>query len=305
MECSVVIVSYNVKEFLLSCIESVYRSDRKNIEIIVVDNNSSDGSLSLLKQKYPDVILIENKSNAGFSEANNQGIKIAKGDFIFLLNPDTKLRLDTISVLRKFLEEHADAGIVAPRLLNADGSLQVSAFKFPSLINIIAETLYVHLFFNIGNYSPSEFEKTFQPNVASGAALMFKRELINSIGYLDPVLFWMEDVDFCFRARAGGSKVFYLPGTEVIHYSGESQKKNLLVAISNQLISKLKFERKHGSVITFFFASFFILIHILSRLVVFFFASLIGVNYRMKRAAYFYALKKYFKFIFKGDSSIA
>jgi GT2 family glycosyltransferase len=304
IECSIVIVSYNVKDFLLNCVESIYQSEGVLLEVIVVDNNSSDGSIALLKKKYPQVMVVENGFNAGFSEANNQGIRMATGNSIFLLNPDTKLKEDTVSKLRNYLVSRQDAGIVAPGLLNADGTRQFSAFRFPSLVNVIMETFYLHRLFSISEYPSKRFEDIFQPDFVSGAAMMFKKDLVDSIGYLDPGLFWMEDVDFCFRARRFGLKIIYYPASEMVHYGGESQKKNLSVAISNQLISKLKFEKKHCNGIAFFLSCFFIFIHILSRILFFSTVSLFVVNGRIKRAAYFYSFKRFNRFIIAGDESI-
>jgi GT2 family glycosyltransferase len=120
----------------------------------------------------------------------------------------------------------------------------------------------------------------------------------------DDKLFWMEDVDFCYRAKIEGAKVIYFPLTEIIHYSGESSKKNINASLSNQLISKIKFVKKHYSILTALIASIFIFVHIISRIAIFFCLSLTGRNFKVKRSAYFYSLKKYFNYVINKDEGI-
>ncbi len=132
MKISIIIVNYNVRELLLKCIQAIYHSSNKNFEIIVVDNNSKDDSTVAVKEKYPNVIVVENKFNAGFSGANNQGMELANGEFILLLNPDTEIAVDALDLLLDYLLRHNECSIVGPQLLNSDGTLQPSIWKSQS-----------------------------------------------------------------------------------------------------------------------------------------------------------------------------
>lgn len=302
MTVSIVIVSYNVKDFLERCIASITRSSEK-VEVIVVDNNSNDGSLEMLKSLYPDVRIIANEKNVGFSAANNQGIAISTGDAIFLLNPDTELVDDALSKLLLFLSQQKDGCVVAPRLLNSDQSLQVSVWKYPSVTYLLLELFYLHRIFGILNYPTEKMSATFEPDAMSGAALLFNRNLLKKVDGLDPLFFWMEDIDFCYRAHKSGYKIFYYPDAEIIHYSGKSSLKNRHIAIANQLISKLKFERKHAGPITYSIALLVILLHIISRYLILIIPSFFNTTAKVKRYAYYFSLKKYFNFI-GGDRNI-
>src|SRR5205085_9045237 len=137
-EISIIIVSYNVKDLLFKCIASIKKFVSSSFEIIVIDNHSADDTAANVTRQFPEVKLIANNYNAGFPEANNQGLRKAKGNYIFLLNPDTELLEDSVSVLRKYLDSMEKAGVVAPKLLNSDGSVQDSIFRFPKLSFIVA-----------------------------------------------------------------------------------------------------------------------------------------------------------------------
>ena len=296
---SIIIVNYNVKDLLHSCLSSIYKFYSSDFfEIIIVDNNSNDGSLEMIKQNFPSSILISNSSNVGFSEANNQGMKIATGKFILLLNPDTEFINDSLKSMIDYLDSKPEIAILAPKLLNSDGSLQISCWKFPSIINTITETFFLFNILKIGQYSKNKFTSIFETDVASGACLSFRKELTNQIGMLDSNLFWMEDVDYCYRAKSIG-KVVYYPETEIIHHSGQSLKQNYKIAISNQIISKLKYSKKHFNTFYFLIGIFFYLIHILSRIFIFFIISPFKNIYFAKFRAYLFTLKSLFIYLFQ------
>jgi GT2 family glycosyltransferase len=301
---SIVIVNYNVKELLLQTSASDYATSKSlQTEIIVVDNDSKDDSVNAVKVKFPKVILIENKFNAGFSGANNQGMKIATGDYIFLLNPDTELKNDTTGILSNFLASHTNCTIVAPQLLNTDLSIQYSAWQNHSPINFIAETFYLHCFFSTINYPAEKFNSTFRVKTLSGAALFFDRKWLNELVGLDETLFWMEDIDFCFRAQQLG-ELYYCHEATVVHHSGQSQKKNYNVSISNQLLSKLKYYKKNFSSLWVWSANASCFIFILSRCFILSLLAPFQSIYNLKRKAYFYSMKRYWKYILFNDLSL-
>ena len=288
---SVVIVSYNVKDFLLACIDSLYLFEKGSIEIIVVDNNSLDGSMDEVAKRFPLVKLIRNDFNAGFSSANNMGMQIATGRFICLLNPDTQLRSNALSLMREEAN-HNHKAIYATTLLNSDNSLQVSCWKFPSLASVILETFFLHLLFRVHDYPREKFKARFEPDWASGAAILFHHSVAEATGGFDTNLFWMDDVDFCFRAKKLGNQTIYLKSAGIIHHGGKSSAGNQRTAISNQILSKIKYFMKHHGPVTAFIAGIFLFLHIITRLFVFSLLSFTRTG-RIKLDAYFYSLKKF------------
>ncbi|MEO6882914.1 MAG: glycosyltransferase family 2 protein [Bacteroidia bacterium] len=301
---SIIIVNYNVKDFILACLDSVCKfSDNLNLEIIVVDNNSTDGSAIEIKKKFPQVILIENNFNAGFSGANNQGIKASTGDFIFLLNPDTEVCEHALTKLFEFAQSNKSKVIIAPQLLNTNQSIQPSAWKNPSIFNLISGAFFLHHFFNFSYYYIENYQHSFEAKTLSGAALFFHKNLIRKIGFLDENLFWMEDIDFCYRAQSVG-EIYYFSESKIIHHGGQSSIQNYKITISNQLMSKLKFFKKHTRKIIFLTAYFFVLIHIILHIFIFSMMFPFSKLARKKWNAYIFTLKKYFSYIINNDLKI-
>jgi len=302
---SIILVSYQVRQLLLSCLESIRQTIGlgADVEVLVIDNASTDGSVDAVKAAFPEVILIANSFNAGFSGANNQGIVQAKGDYIFLLNPDTELLPGAVEKLLAYLEAHSACVLVAPQLLNSDGSLQLSAWKETRVLALLLETVYLHVFFPVSPYPIEQLRSVFEPSSLSGAALFFRKSLITQIGMLDTALFWMEDVDFCRRARTTGH-LAYLPSAQVIHHSGQSQKRNYHIAISNQLLSKLKYFRKYHSRPVCWVGNVACFIFVCSRIIAFGVASPMGEIYRLKRKAYLYTFRKLMRYLFLNDQTV-
>jgi GT2 family glycosyltransferase len=302
VKVSVVIVSYNVKDLLLACLRSVYAVNAGlELEVIVVDNNSSDGSADAVKNEYPNIKLIRNDFNAGFSGANNQGMKEAKGEYIFLLNPDTEMKGPGLAPILQYMEDHQDTVILGPKLLNSDGTHQISVTKRPGPVDVILETFFLHHLFSNTAVDPSE---PTEVDVLFGAALLFRKNLIDKIGYMNEELFWMEDVDLCRKAAREG-KIIYYPNVEIIHHSGQSQKKNYNKAIANQILSKLKYYRANSSFAGFCIAVFFSAVMIISRMIAFTLLLPFSDVYKLKSRAYFYTFKRYLAYVFNGDKRIA
>jgi GT2 family glycosyltransferase len=273
------------------------------VEIIVVDNNSKDDSTSAVKEKYPNVILVENKFNAGFSGANNQGMKLASGEFILLLNPDTEIAVDALDLMLAYLVKHNECSIVGPQLLNSDGTLQSSVWKNQTVLDLILETFFLHKFFDTLNYDNDKMQESFLVASISGAALFFKKQLIDNIGMLDEHLFWMEDIDFCYRAKSQG-QLIYLPDAKVVHHIGQSAKRNYNIAISNQLLSKLKYYKKHFGFAQAIPGNIFCFLFICSRLFIFAVLSPFKELWMLKLKAYWHTFKKFFRYLFLNDLSL-
>ena len=302
-EISIVIVSYNVCELLRNSLNSIVEQDVAS-EIIVVDNASKDKSCQMVRDEFSLVRLIENKSNVGFSAANNQGIDNSSGSLILLLNPDTELHIGSLRMLVDFAKSQDSKALIGPQLLNTDGSIQYSAWKKPSPWDMILESVFLNGLFARSEYPTDQFQKQFQPGMLSGAALVFTRELYLRIGGLDPNLFWMEDADYATRVHNIGGKVIYYPEAQITHHSGQSAKKNLTVVVSNQLLSKLKYYRKHSGWFAAFIAGWFCFFHILSRIVIFGLLSVAGTRFSSKAAAYCRTLPRYFSYVFANNQRV-
>jgi len=300
-DISIVIVSHNVWDYLDKCIHSILSQKGIVPEIIVVDNNSTDGTLNNLNINHSAVRVISNKNNAGFSAANNQGIKAATADVILLLNPDTEITgVDTLRKMTDYLVGDSNIGILAPKLLNTDGSFQPSFWNFPRVTVILLELFFLHTSNKINiPKAPKEIQG------ASGAALCLRKSQANSLDGLDENLFWMEDIDLCYRVAKTGKKIIYNPDLRVIHHGGKSSVNKQLVTIPNQVISKIKYFKKNGSWMQFALSDFLSFLFILSRLVVFSMLSIGGNSiYVLKRKAYFRAFFSYMRYNFAGDKGI-
>lgn len=234
MKLSIIIVSYNTRELLADCINSV----KKNLtgltcEIVVVDNNSTDGSVAMLKKEYPEVRLIENRYNAGFAKANNQGLELCAGEYVLLLNSDTIVLDNALSTLVKFMDSHMDAAICGPRILNSDMTLQLPCRRsFPRLLNSISHFSGLGRLFPksriFGSYLMTYMDSGLDHGVdaVSGACLLARRDVLDKIGGLLDEAFFMhfEDIDLCYRAKQKGFKVYYVHNARIIHLKGQSSK---------------------------------------------------------------------------------
>lgn len=230
MKLSIIIVSWNTGDLLEKCLRSVQKDLAGSMaEVFVIDNNSSDNTVEMIKEKFPRVKVIANKYNTGFAKANNQGIKEATGDYILLLNPDTELFPDTISKSIEFMASHPDCGVMGPKMLYVDNKLQPSVRRFPTVWPIFLMLIKAPKIFknikSINNYLATDFDYTKEQVVdqVMGAYMITKMEVLNKTGLLDEKFFiWFEEVDFCLRVVKAGYKVFYNPEVKVIHHGGKS-----------------------------------------------------------------------------------
>lgn len=228
MDISIIIVNKDTQDFLKTCLESLANENIDfDIEIYVVDNASRDGSVAMVRERFPDVKLITNITNSGFAKANNQAVVEAKGRFIFLLNPDAFIRRGSLLELYKTMEARKELGISGPAIFNPDGSRQPSWGRFPALwLEFFYQTYlfkllplpfpytrYVHPFM-------SRIYERFQcVDWVTGAAMMIRKDVIAKIGVLSEDLFmYGEDLDFCHRARQAGFEIAYNPSAEVVHH---------------------------------------------------------------------------------------
>ena len=264
-DLSVVIVNYNVVFFLEQCLNSVFAASKNlNIQIFVVDNNSVDGSINLLKENFSSVVLIENKENVGFSKANNQAIKRANSPYVLLLNPDTVIEEDTFDKCIDFMNSNADCGGLGLRMLDGKGNfLPESKRGFPSPSVAFYKIFGLSYLFpksqKFGRYHLgflSEFEVN-EVDVLSGAFMLLRKVTLEKVGLLDEQFFmYGEDIDLSYRIKLGGYKNYYFPETKIIHYKGESTKKssvNYVFVFYNAMIlfAKKHFSNKNANLFSF------------------------------------------------------
>ena len=160
---SVVIVNYNVKDLILTSLRTLYTfNSSENLEVIVVDNHSADGSCIAIREEFPQVILLENNFNAGFPKGNNQGFELATGEYIFMLNPDTEFKENSIDRMTAYLDNHPEISLLAPKLLNSDGSFQLSAWRYPTVTSVFCESFYLKFFLKKKIYADKSFDEIFE-----------------------------------------------------------------------------------------------------------------------------------------------
>ncbi|MBN1456799.1 MAG: glycosyltransferase family 2 protein [Sedimentisphaerales bacterium] len=230
MDVSVIITNYNTRQLLIQCLESVYSSTNDlEIQVIVVDNASSDDSVEYVLKNFPKVRLIENNKNMGFAAANNQGIEIASGRFILFLNSDTIVHEGAISAMVEELSKTEKTGACGCRLLNKDGSLQQSVKSFPTFgammhRHTIAKFLgvfgHTRRRYKMPHFAYDEISSIDQ---VIGAVLMIKADLLKKIGVMDENLtFYFEETDLCYRIKQAGYEVYFVPTGKITHLGGGS-----------------------------------------------------------------------------------
>ncbi len=228
MNLSIIIVNYKVKDLLDNCLKSIFNNSQDiELDVIVIDNNSQDGSIEMIKKNYPQVNLIASPVNLGFAKANNLGFKQAKFDRILLLNPDMKLLTNTIKNILHWANNNPQADVIACHLLDSKHKTILQIRKFPSFKDQLAITLKLpHLFPKILNkYLQKNFDYSRAQKVDSirGAFFLVKREIYQKLKGLDERYFvWFEEVDFCKQVQKNGGEVWYTPEAECIDYVGKS-----------------------------------------------------------------------------------
>lgn len=254
MKLSVVIVNYNVKYFLENCLNSVFVASRNlDVEIIVVDNASLDGSDTMVRQKYPTVNYIYLENNIGFSKANNVGIKASSGEFILLLNPDTVVQENSFSSCVSYLEKHPEVGGLGVKMIDGSGTfLPESKRGLPTPLVAFYKVFGLSSLFpnsrRFGTYHLGYLDKneTHEVDVLSGAYLMMPRNVVDKVGMLDEDYFmYGEDIDLSYCITKAGYSNSYFAGTTIIHYKGESTKKNSVNYVFVFYRAMIIFAKKH------------------------------------------------------------
>jgi len=260
VDLTVVIVSWNVCALLRQCLSSIAGSlaagssrSAINAQIVVVDNGSTDGSVEMVLAEFPSVQLIINAENHGFPAANNQGIRVARGRHVLLLNPDTEVVGDALSALVAYADAHPDVGMVGPQLLNADRSVQSSRRRFPTKATAFFESTWLQ------PYAPrrvlARYEMLDQPDDVVqevdwlyGAAFLARREAIEQVGPMDEGYFmYSEELDWCRRFHEACWRVAYVPAAQIVHHGGKSSEQVVTARHIHFQTSKVRYFRKyHG-----------------------------------------------------------
>jgi N-acetylglucosaminyl-diphospho-decaprenol L-rhamnosyltransferase len=254
VDLSIIIVNWNTRELLAQCLQSVESTiQNARFEVFVVDNASSDGSVTMVRARFPSTHVLVNPQNIGFVRANNQAIDRCKGRYVLLLNSDTKILPGALDEMVRFMDAHPRAAIAGARLLNPDDTFQASHSPFPTLWR---EFLMLS---GLGRRLVSPRYPSYGPEVevgpqrvdyVEGACLLIRRETIGQVGKLDERIFmYAEEVDWCYRCAQMGWEVWYLPQVTIVHYGGQSTKKRAGPMEAELYRSRIYFFRKHyGSI---------------------------------------------------------
>ncbi len=252
LKISVVIVSWNVKDHLRDCLRSIFSSRCDgDLEVIVVDNDSHDGSVAMVRAEFPQVHVIAAAKNLGFAGGNNLGVAEATGDFIFLLNPDTVLVRDALTQLSDYLMAHPEVGLVGPKLLWPDGSGQSSRRRFPTIASMFWESTLLEQWFP-NNRVARQYKFADRPEAQAmavdwlvGAALFIRKAAWQATGPFDEDLFmYFEETDWCRRCIEAGWAVHYAPQATVTHYEGQSSQQVMAARAIRFQRSKIRYTKK-------------------------------------------------------------
>ena len=232
LDVSIVIVNWNTRDILSGCLRSIYeQTNGLDFEVIVIDNASTDGSAEMVKKEFPQFVLLENSQNRGFAAANNQGMAIAKGRYVLLLNSDTVVLGNAVKKTFDFSDSHPECGAVGCRVLNADRSLQKTCFMFPSILNMLLSTSYLYKLFPKSRVFGRERmtwwdrDDEREVDVVTGCFMLVRREVTEAVGVMDEQFFmYGEETDWCYRIKMAGWKIRFTSGAEIIHFGGQSSK---------------------------------------------------------------------------------
>ncbi len=251
MKLSIIILTWNSKGMLKRCLQSIYNNTGvKDYEIIVIDNGSQDGTPEMLKANFPEVKIIRNNINRGVAPARNQGLKLAQGEYLLILDVDTIVKQRSIDTLIDFMERNKNVGLVGPKLIYPDGELQYSCRKFPTVPSKVFRRMPFHFarsFLRDEEYREWDHNSIREVDYVIGACQLIRRDALEEVGYLDDKMFYgPEDVDYCLRLRKANWGIVYNPNAEVIHDEQRITRRKLFNKITWKHIAALIwYFRKH------------------------------------------------------------
>ena len=263
LDITIIIVGWNSKEYLLKCLQSLFKEKiNYTTEIIFVDNGSSDGSIEAVRDEFKFVKIIENSKNLGFARANNLGINQSSGRYLCLINPDIIILPGCINRIISYMDNHPSVGILGPKVLNPDMTLQISWRKLPSLFNCFCRAFALDsILLRLKGLKKLQNHKIRQTEVLSGCFWMVKREALQEVGYLDETFFiYAEDIDWCKRFKEREWNVVYFPKSQAIHHGGTSSKHAPITSYLQMQKANLQYWRKHHG--TYSQAMYFIILYL-------------------------------------------
>jgi len=290
---SIVVVSWNTRDILRDCLKSIDESAGPiRCEIIVVDNASADNSVEMVRREFPHVRLIANAENRGFAAANNQGMAVAQGRYVLLLNSDTVVLDGAIARTVAFAEAHPEAAVVGCRVLNADRTLQPTCFMFPSVLNMLLSSTHLYKlrprsrFFGRERMTWWERDDVRQVEVVDGCYMFVRRDAIEQVGLLDETFFmYGEETDWCYRFRQGGWKNLFCPEAQIIHLGGQSSKLVKTEMVYQLRAGILQFVKKHHGPVRYRAACLLVSLWFTTRVPFWLFRFLCGVGGRWESLA--------------------
>jgi GT2 family glycosyltransferase len=251
-QISIVIVSWNTSGLLAGCLQSIEQAmvdfPAGNVQTIVVDNASQDGSAEMVRRCFPWVCLVENQENIGFASGNNQAFPVCTGDYVWLLNPDTVLRPGALPALVEFMNAHPSVGAAGSCLIDSDGSLQVSCSPAPTLARELWYLFHLDQVYPYAEYTLSSWRQDVsrQVDTVQGASMMVRRQVLEQIGGFDTAYFmYSEEVDLCQRIRSAGWQIHWVPQSKVVHYGGQSTQQVATAMFLQLYRSKVMYFEKH------------------------------------------------------------
>lgn len=250
MDLSIVIINWNTRDLLRDSLQSVFAGlGALQAEVIVVDNASTDGSVAMIETEFPKAQLLVNRKNRGFAAANNQGFGVAKGRHVLLLNSDTVVKGQVLPAMVAWMDAHPAAGIMGPRVLNRDGSMQVSSTGFPTLKRLLAQTLGLTRLRAFDDYRMENWDRKDerQVEVISGCCMLVRAAALQKVGPLDQSFFFYgEETDWCRRFADAGWEVVFAPVGEIVHFGGGSVR--ALNHMRDVMLTEgtVRLHRKHG-----------------------------------------------------------
>jgi len=248
LDISIIVVSFNTKGLLFDCLASIFETvNGISFEVWVVDNNSTDGTVEAIRERYPDIKIIKNTANLGFAAANNQAFRQMNGDYALLLNTDAVLANGAVKELFDFMKANPDAGMACGQLLNLDGSSQNSIANFPTTLTLLSnETLLRILFPKKYPSKRREYVSPLKIDSCIGACLMARKKAMDDIGFFDErYFFFFEETDWAYRMKRGGWAIYFVPTAKIFHAQGKTVGSNLHARIMFYRSRYLFFKKRH------------------------------------------------------------
>ena len=272
IDVSIIVVAWNVRKLVYDCLKSVYEQTKGiNFEVIYVDNASIDNTVDMVRKQFPDVRIIENEVNQGFIKANNQGIEIAQGRYVLLLNSDTLVLDNAIAKMVNFADSHPEAAVVGCRVLNLNRTVRRTCFMYSSILNMFLSAIYLYKIFPKNKFFGRErmtwwnFDDVREVETVSGSCSLVRKQGIEQVGVMDERYFvYGDDPDWCYRFKKSGWKIMFTPEPNIIHYGGQttnnlSRKFKLQLSGSKLIFMKLHRNKWSFPIACFLMALFFLL----------------------------------------------